>query len=70
MRFSVKVKMGGDFLEIDDSQIVVGIKSKPKEGKANAEIIKKIAKHFHKHASSVRIVLGKTSRNKVIEVKD
>jgi len=43
---------------------------KPEKGKANLELVKKLAKHFNVHSSQVRILSGFTSRKKIIEVVD
>ena len=42
--------------------------AKPLKGKANSEIIRKIAKHFGISRSNVKIVAGAKSMNKVVEV--
>jgi uncharacterized protein YggU (UPF0235/DUF167 family) len=42
--------------------------SKPLKEEANAEIVKKIAKHFGVSKSNIRIVAGERSKNKVVEV--
>ncbi|RLF35105.1 MAG: hypothetical protein DRN03_05750 [Thermoplasmata archaeon] len=47
---------------------MVGVKAKPKHGKANMEIIKKIAKYFKVSSSNVRIIAGFTSRKKIVEI--
>ena len=50
------------------TEIEIGIMSKPVKGEANSEIIKKIAKHFDIPKSSVKIVSGQKSRNKIVEI--
>ncbi|TLX83014.1 MAG: DUF167 domain-containing protein [Thaumarchaeota archaeon] len=55
-------------MKIKDDHIEIGVMAKPLKGKANSEIIKRIAKHFGISRSSVRIVRGEKSRNKVVEV--
>jgi len=68
MLYKVSVSFHKDFIEIKDNQIEIGIMAMPMQGKANIEIIKKIAKHFGLSQSNVRIVAGKRSREKVVEV--
>ena len=68
MRYSVLVKFHKDFVRVDGDQIVVGIQAKPEKGKANEEVIKKIARHFKVAPSKVRICSGIRSRQKVIEI--
>ncbi len=69
MRYSVSVKLKKDFIEVDEDKIVIGIKAQPEKGKANEEIIKKIAKHFCVPKSAIRIVSGASSRKKIVEIK-
>ncbi len=47
----------------------VRLKESPEDNKANIELINMLAKHFGKPASSIRIIRGKTSHNKIVEIK-
>ena len=68
MRYSVSVKFHKDFVRVDGDQIVVGIQAKPEKGKANEEVIKKIARHFRVAPSRISICSGVRSPRKVIEI--
>jgi len=68
MRYTVHVKLNKDFVEQDGDKITVGVKARPEKGKANEELLKKIARHFKVPVSSVKIVSGRISRKKIIEV--
>ena len=68
MIYKVKVEFSKEFLEIKKDQISIGIKTKPIKGKANKEIIKKIAKHFKISTSLVQIKSGHKSSEKIIEI--
>lgn len=68
MKYSVIVKFHKDFVKVDGKQIVVGIQAKPEKGKANEEVIQKIARHFKIAPSRVRIHSGVRSQRKVIEI--
>ncbi|WP_228369282.1 DUF167 domain-containing protein [Candidatus Nitrososphaera gargensis] len=57
-----------DRLEVSDDEIAVSIKSQPERGKANRELVKKLAAHFGVGEDRIRIVSGLTSRKKVVEV--
>jgi uncharacterized protein len=46
------------------------LKSPPEDGKANAELVKMLAKILHITPSSVTIVQGATSRKKVIKIEN
>ncbi|MGC8935821.1 MAG: DUF167 domain-containing protein [Candidatus Methanomethylicaceae archaeon] len=69
MRFEVEVKFREDFLKVEGDKIFVGLKQRPEGGKANIELIKKLAKHFMVAPSQVQIVSGMRSRKKVIYIK-
>ncbi len=68
MIYKVKVEFSKEFLEIQDNQINIGIKSKPIKGEANKEIIKKLAKHFGVSTALIHIKSGHKSRQKIIEI--
>lgn len=55
-------------LEVVGDEITVSIKSQPQRGKANRELIKKLARHFGVSEQSVRILSGLTSRKKLVEI--
>jgi uncharacterized protein (TIGR00251 family) len=66
--YKVSVNFSKEFLEINDNQINIGIKSKPIKGQANKEIIKKLAKHFGVSSAQIQIKTGHTSQEKIIEI--
>jgi len=66
--YQVSVSFHKDFIEVKGDQIKIGVMERPLKGKANMEIVKKIAKHFDISKSNVRIVAGERSKNKVVEV--
>jgi uncharacterized protein (TIGR00251 family) len=72
LKLSVTVKPGAriDEVSIDGTMLVVKTRAAPREGKANQAVIKLLARYFHIPPSSVRIVSGITSRNKVVEIPD
>jgi len=55
--------------EMSDGVLKVKLKSAPVDGKANEELIKLLAKHFKISKTSIEILRGKTSKNKVVEIK-
>lgn len=69
MLYKVTVEFNKDFLNVKESQITIGIKSKPIKGEANKEIIKKIAKHFGVSTSLVQIKSGHKSKQKIIQIQ-
>jgi len=66
--YKVLVEFSKEFLEIQDNQINIGIKSKPVKEEANKEIIKKLAKHFGISTALVHIKSGHKSQQKIIEI--
>ncbi|MGQ0606329.1 MAG: DUF167 domain-containing protein [Candidatus Nitrosotenuis sp.] len=68
MLYSVLVEFHKDFVSVNGTEIIIGIKAKPVDGAANKEIIKKIAKHFGISSSRVAIKSGHKSSKKIIEI--
>jgi uncharacterized protein (TIGR00251 family) len=69
MKYSVSVRFSPDGrLEVSGDEISISIKSQPERGKANRELVKKLAAHFGVSEDRVRIISGLTSRKKIIEV--
>ncbi len=68
----VKVKPGSKNPRIEegaDGSLAVHLKSPPIEGRANEELIARLAEHFGVPKSRIRIKSGTASRNKLIEIK-
>ncbi len=68
MKYSISVKFHKDFIEVNGGEITIGVMARPEKGKANEEVIKKIAKYFGIPKSAVRVVSGASSRKKIVEV--
>ncbi len=68
MRYEVEVKFRRDFVKVQGNRILVGLTSRPERGKANLELIRKLARHFKVSSSHVRIISGPKSRRKTVEV--
>ena len=69
MRYSIEVKFGKDLIIVDQDTIIVGIKSPPEKGKANLELIKKLAKYYDIPSSQVRILTGFKSKKKIVDIQ-
>lgn len=52
----------------DDGSLIVYLRAKPHDGEANAALIKLLSKHYHVGKTSITIVSGAKSRNKVVEI--
>ena len=68
MKYDVEVTFHKDFVQVERDKILVGLTSKPEKGKANTELIKKLAKHFNVPSSHVSIISGLKGRRKVVEI--
>lgn len=55
--------------KIDEGQYQVWVHATPEQGKANREMLALLADRLQVAKSSVRIVIGKTAREKLVEVK-
>jgi uncharacterized protein (TIGR00251 family) len=53
-----------------DGTWLARVKSLPIDGKANAELITLIARHFNLHKAQVSIKSGKSGRMKLVEIND
>jgi uncharacterized protein (TIGR00251 family) len=72
MKYAVKVKPNARIDEVirEGEMLIIKTKEPPHEGKANLAVIRLAAQFFKIPRSSVRIVSGLSSRNKVIEITD
>lgn len=71
MRINVKVKLGGSIDRVEaqpDGSYLVYTKSSPVKGRANAAIQKLLAEYFKVPKTSVGLVLGRTSREKLWDI--
>ena len=66
--YKVSVTFHKDFIEVNNDEISIGIKSKPQKGEANKELIKKLSKYFNVSQSQVKITSGEKSRKKLIQI--
>lgn len=56
-----------EIVRIDNLHYKVYLKNSPEDGKANKELIKLLSKEFK---DEVKIIRGKTSKNKRIKIED
>lgn len=71
MKIKVRVKPGANNIAIEketDGTYVVKVKERAQKGKANQAVVETIAEHFGVPRSSVAIIQGLTSRNKLIQI--
>jgi len=72
LRLEIKVfpKSSREELVKSGSRIKAYIKAAPDRGKANKALLDLVAKEYKVKKCDVKIVTGKTSRNKVLEVSE
>lgn len=72
MDYVVRVKPGskkGPLVEVDeDGQLIVYVRERAVDGKANEAVVALLAKHFDVPKSMVEVVRGHTSRIKKVHV--
>jgi uncharacterized protein len=71
MQRKVKVKPNSQQQKIEeqtDGSLNLHLKSPPVDGKANEELIKLLAEKFNVPKSHIRIKIGATSRQKLVEI--
>ena len=57
-------------IQIQKSEITISIKSKPERGKANRELIQKLADTFKISVDNVYIISGLGSTKKLVEISN
>ena len=72
MRKRIKVKPKAKqqrLIHEDDGSLTVHLKSSPVDGKANAELIKLLAKEFGVTQSQITLKSGLSSRQKLVDIQ-
>ena len=72
MKIFVKAKPGAreeNIEKISDTEFSVSLKEPPVDGRANRAIIRVVAGYFKVPESLISIVVGHTSRQKIIEIR-
>lgn len=70
-RFTLRVKPRSSRAGVrvlEDGILEVRVHSPPADGKANEEVIERVAEHFAVKRRQVCIITGESSRNKIVEV--
>lgn len=71
MRYSITVKPGTSqekIVEVSPGEIIAYLRAKPHDGEANTALVKLLSKYFGIPKTTIRIIRGTKSRNKIIEV--
>lgn len=62
------MKHNAKYFIVEGETIRIGLTNRPINGKANRELVRKLAKHFQVSTSNIKILSGLKSRNKTIEI--
>ena len=57
-----------EVLKISEGEYIVKVTAVPEKGKANVAVIKLLADHFNVPKSSISIIVGKSTRVKLVEI--
>ena len=71
MKYTIKIipkSSQTEIIEQKDNFLKIKLKAIPEKGKANAELIKFLAKYFKTAKSNIKIIQGEKGRNKVVEI--
>ncbi|MDP1719231.1 MAG: DUF167 family protein [bacterium] len=71
MKIVVTAKPGAreeSIVKLSETEYVVSVKERPEKGKANRAIISALAKYFRTSSANVRIVIGYTTKKKIIDI--
>jgi len=72
MKIYIQVKPGSnrdEVIKLNSGEYKVWLKALPQRGKANLALIKILAKYFKVNQQQVKIIIGKTTGKKLIEIK-
>jgi hypothetical protein len=72
MKIFLKVKPGATedrVSQTDETHFEVSVRAPPVKGLANAAVLRLLSDYFKVPLSAVRIVQGRTSRNKIIDLE-
>jgi uncharacterized protein (TIGR00251 family) len=69
LKYTVLVKFNSSGkIQIQENEITISLKSKPERGKANRELIQKLADHFGVSKDKIDIISGLRSTKKLVEI--
>lgn len=71
MDITIKVKPRAkeNKVEQEKEKLKISVKAPPEQGKANKEVVGILSKHFSTPRSSIHILKGHKSQNKIVRIK-
>ena len=71
MEYIVLVKFNSSGkIQVAYNEITICLKSKPERGKANKELVERLASYFEVSKDKVHIISGLTSRKKLVKIQE
>ncbi len=71
LRYTVFVKFNSSGkIQIQENEITISLKSKPERGKANLELIHKLARYFGVAKGKINIISGLSSTKKLVDISN
>ena len=70
-KYLVTVKPGSSQEKIvttGENELTVYLRAKPHDGEANTALIKLLSKHFRVPKTTIKVICGNKSRNKILEI--
>ena len=70
MKYIIKVKPGTSqekIVEKSEGEFIVYLRAKAHDGEANEALVKLLSKHFKVPKTTIKIIRGAKSKNKIIE---
>jgi len=71
MIIKIKVRLHSgksEVVRVNEEGYVVSLKSVPEDNKANIELVKLLKKYFKVEIKDIKIIKGKTSKNKLVRI--
>lgn len=69
MRYTIVVRFNPTGkIQVNGNEITICLRSKPERGKANKEMIERLASYFEVSKDKVRIISGLTSTKKLVDI--
>ena len=72
MKYTIFVKFNSSpsKIQIQENEITISLKSKPERGKANLELIQKLAGYFGVAKDKINIISGLSSTKKLVDISN
>ena len=69
IQVKIKLKAAKEGVEkVDEKHLIVSVKEPPVKGRANQAVLKALAKYFGIATPRIKIITGRTSRQKTVEI--